>query len=146
MNPRFMVSAMLTLLSCLPSCAFGRTAENEPLDPAVVRSLVPGTTTAAEAVQRLGAPSQIVELGDRSAYRYDHTVTKGSAVILLVLNFGNTDSRSDRVWLFFDANDVLTHVGATFESHRPQYALPWEDLHEEGDDRSADEDRPGLRQ
>ena len=72
--------------------------------------------------------------------------TKGSALLLLIVNLGNTDSRSDRVWLFFDDKDLLTHVGATFESHRPQYALPWENMHEESDDRSADAGRPGLVQ
>jgi hypothetical protein len=137
--------SILVMLPMLQSCALLRSTENEPIDPAVVRSFVPGTTTAREVTDKLGAPSQIVELGDRSAYRYDHTVSKGAGILLLLVIVGNADTRVDRTWLFFDKNDVLTHVGASFESHRTQYAFPWEDVHEESDKASSDAARPGLR-
>ena len=29
---------------------------------------------------------------------------------------------------FFDKNDTLTHVGATLESGRTEYAMPWYEL------------------
>src|SRR5690606_17517603 len=83
----------------------------------------------------------VVQLGERSAYRFDHEVTKAAALILLLVNLGATDTRSDRLWVFFDENGVLTHYGASLEAHRTQYALPWEDVHEEHEDRAADEDR-----
>lgn len=141
-----MIRALGVLLLALSTsaCALVRSTENEPIDPAIVGSFEPGTTTAADVVAALGAPSQIVELGNRSAYRYGHTVTKGAAIVLIALNIGNSDSRADRVWLFFDQDDVLSHIGATFESHRPQYALPWEDVHEKSDSDAADAERPGL--
>ena len=136
---------LLAALFVLPSCALVRGTENEPLDPEIVRSFEPGKTTARTVTEKLGAPSQIVELGDRSAYRYDHFVTKGAGLLLLPVILAGSDSRSDRVWLFFDSNDVLSHVGATYSSHRAQYALPWDDVHEESDNASADADRPGLQ-
>ena len=51
--------------------------------------------------------------------------------MLFLVNFVNTDLRQDRAWLFFDENDVLTHVGTTFEAADARYALPWFDIHEE---------------
>ena len=56
----------------------------------------------------------------------------------------NEDARQDRVWLFFDENHVLSHVGSTFAGHRPQYSMPWEDIHEEPDSKSRDAERKGL--
>lgn len=141
-----MIRTLVTglLVFATTSCALVRSTENQPIDPAVVREFRVGQTTAPEVVAKLGAPSQIVELGERSAYSYGHTVTKGAALILIAFNIGNSDSRADRLWVFFDRNDVLTHVGASFESHRPQYAMPWEDVHEPEDDADADAGRDGL--
>ncbi len=135
--------ALLFLLSTA-GCAFARQDVNEPLDVATVRELVPGKTTAREVVERLGAPTDVVQLGRRTAYRYDATTAKSTLLILLVVNFGNQDTRSDRVWVFFDEKDVLTHCGSTFGTHRTQYALPWEDVHEAEDNQSRDAERPGL--
>lgn len=129
------------LLGTLPGCALGRTTTNSPLDPTLLERLEPGVTTAREVTEWFGGPSQVVQLGERSAYRFDHEVTKAAALILLLVNLGATDTRSDRLWVFFDENGVLTHYGASLEAHRTQYALPWEDVHEEHEDRAADEDR-----
>ena len=137
------ICSFLLLLSAA-GCAFGRQDVNEPLDVAAVRELVPGKTTAREVVERLGAPTDVVQLGRRTAYRYDATSAKSTLLILLLVNFGNQDTRSDRVWVFFDEKDVLTHCGATFGTHRTQYALPWEDVHEAEDNASRDAERPGL--
>ena len=131
-------------LSISAGCAFARQDVNDPLDVATVRSLVPGTTTAREVVERLGAPTDVVQLGRRTAYRYDATSAKSTLLILLLINFGNQDTRSDRVWVFFDEKDVLTHYGATFGTHRTQYAMPWEDVHEAEDNAVRDAERPGL--
>jgi hypothetical protein len=39
---------------------------------------------------------------------------------------------------------VLTHCGATYGTHRTQYALPWESVHEAEDDAERDAQRPGV--
>lgn len=121
---------LLLVLVLLPSCALSRTSENEPLDAARLKALVPGTTTAREVVERLGAPVDIVQLGHRSAYRYQFSSSKSAVLFLLVVAFQNQDTRSDRAWLFFDENQVLTHVGVTLEADGTEYAMPWEDVHE----------------
>ncbi len=128
----------------LAACALGRQDQNEPLDAAAIRTLQPGVTTARDVVERLGAPTEVVQLGRRSAYRYDTTTTKAALLFLVVLNFGKVDTRSDRLWVFFDENDLLTHFGASFGTHRTQYAMPWEDVHEAEDNASRDAERPGI--
>jgi hypothetical protein len=140
-------SSALLLLSfslLLFGCGIARQDTNEPLDPLLVRSLVPGKTTARQVVEQLGAPTEVVQLGRRTAYRYDCNTQKSTVLFLLVVNFGNQDSRSDRVWVFFDENDVLTHHGSWWGTHRTQYSLPWEDVHEKSDNDSRDAERPGV--
>lgn len=132
------------LLAVLPACAIARQETNDPIDATVVKKLVPGTTTAREVVELLGAPTDVVQLGKRTAYRYDASITKSAGLFLLLFNMVGQDTRSDRVWVFFDEHDVLSHYGATFGVHRAQYALPWEDVHEPEDNAARDALRPGV--
>jgi hypothetical protein len=132
------------LLLLLPACAIGRQETNGPLDATLVARLKPGVTTAKQVVETLGAPTDVVQLGRRVAYRYDASATKSAGLFLVVFNMFGQDTRSDRVWVFFDEKDVLTHYGASLAVHRTQYALPWEDVHEASDNAARDEKRPGV--
>ncbi len=137
-------SCVLPFFLLVTACAFARQDTNEPIDAPTVRAFVPGKTTAREVVERLGAPTDVVQLGKRTAYRYDSASQKSTVLFLLLINFANQDARSDRVWVFFDEHDVVTHFGASFGTHRPQYAMPWEDVHEASDSASRDASRPGA--
>ncbi len=142
---RLWVASAFALALVVPTgCAIGRMSVNEPLDARAIEPFEPGVTTAAEVVDALGAPSDVVQLGRRSAYRYDSQVAKGTGLVLLIVNFGHMDSRSDRVWVFFDEDDRLTHVAGTFATHRTRYALPWSDVHDPKRAARADRRRPGL--
>jgi hypothetical protein len=143
-RPRSVLPVLALAGFLTTSCAIGRQDVNEPLDARIVRSFIPGTTTAREVVERLGAPTEVVQLGRRTAYRYDGTTTKSAVLFLLVFNFANQDTRSDRVWVFFDEKDVLTHCGSWYGTHRTQYAMPWEDVHEDADNQQRDRHRPGI--
>lgn len=134
-------AVLATSLLSLSGCAYFRESNNQPLDPAAVAQIQPGVSDAGDVVRILGAPNQVVQLGNRSAYRYDHAVLKGSALFLVLVGLRGTDTRTDRVWVFFDESDSVTHVGSTFESHRAQYALPWSDVHDPEDAQEADEER-----
>ena len=125
------LAVLLALASLLGSgCALARTTVNTPIDPAKVQQLIPGQTTAREAVAVLGAPIDVVQLGHRSAYRYDFRSTKRAGLVLFVVNLFNEDTRTDRAWLFFDEDDVLTHLGVTYEGNDTQYVLPWSSVHD----------------
>jgi hypothetical protein len=124
---------LLPLLAPLAGCFVARNTVNEPIERAAVGELVPGTSTAADATALLGAPSEVVQLGYRTAYRYDFLTTKRAGITLLIVTFFNDDTHADRVWLFFDKDDVLTHLGATIEADEAAYAMPWQKIH--GEDR-----------
>jgi hypothetical protein len=117
-------------LAFLPAaCFLSRRTVNEPIREEKLAALVPGKTTAAEVVTRLGAPSEVVQLGRRSAYRYEATTTKDTGLWLLVVGLYNSDAHADRVWVFFDENNVLAHVGATLAAEEAEHALPWSEIH-----------------
>jgi len=120
----------LLLLPALSGCLIDRSTVNTPLAAETVDALEPGRTTAEKAVELLGAPIEVVQLARRSAYRYEFTTSKRASLFLIVINLTGRDTRSDRVWLFFDEQDVLTHVATTFEGEDATYALPWTRLHD----------------
>jgi outer membrane protein assembly factor BamE (lipoprotein component of BamABCDE complex) len=121
------------LLVCLAGCAIGRTAENDPISPETVGKLQPGKSTSLEVVELLGAPVDVIQLGRRSAYLYKHTREKSTGIVLILVNFLNQDQRQDRVWVFFDESNVLTHVGSTYEADDTRVAAPWMNLYKKKD-------------
>lgn len=112
----------------LTGCFISRDRTNEPLDKSLIDSLVVGTSTATDVAQTLGAPAEVIQLGKRSAWRYDFTEMKRSGFTIIIVSFLNEDRRSDRCWLFFDADDVLRHVGTTLDAKDTEYAMPWQEV------------------
>ncbi|MEZ6005989.1 MAG: outer membrane protein assembly factor BamE [Planctomycetota bacterium] len=131
MNLRLLLLASPLLLS---GCFLSRIDHNRPLDPAVVAELRAGEHTADDVLARMGAPIEVVQLGHKSAWRYEYERTKQTGLFALVVGLHGIDMRADRVWVFFDENDRLTHVGATFESKEAEFELPFL-----GEDDSAGE-------
>jgi outer membrane protein assembly factor BamE (lipoprotein component of BamABCDE complex) len=114
-------------LLCLPllsGCFLSNSQVNQGLDVTAYAQLEPGKTSAGEVVQLLGAPTEVVQLGKRSAYRYDHTRTKQAGLWLILVFLSGTDTQSDRAWVFFDESDVLSHVGTTFDAGLSKFAVP----------------------
>ena len=118
------------LLAIGPGCFVSRSMINEPLKRPEIDKLVPGQSTAKEAVEILGAPNEVVQLGSRTAYRYDYSIQKRAGFTVILVTVLNEDTRTDRVWLFFDKDDLLTHAGSTLQSPDVRYAMPWTDVHE----------------
>lgn len=116
-------------LACFSSCFVSRETTNVPLSAQLVEQLEPGRTTATEVAELLGAPSEVVQLGFRSAWRYDHVRAKRAGFTVIVVTLMDTDARTDRVWVFFDENDLLTNIGSTFQAGGAQYQMPWQDRH-----------------
>jgi len=131
--------SLALLLSLLAGCAIGRQAENVPLEPAKIEKLVPGKTTALEVVEVMGAPVDVIQLGRRSAYLYRHTMNKSTGIVLIVVNLLNQDHREDRLWVFFDEQDTLTHVGATLEAKDARIAAPWQKVYKKSPAKTAPE-------
>lgn len=123
------LSVCAVALACFSSCFVSRETTNVPLSAELVEQLVPGRTTATDVAELLGAPSEVVQLGFRSAWRYDHVRAKRAGFTVIVVTLMDTDARTDRVWVFFDENDLLTNVGSTFQAGGAQYQMPWQDRH-----------------
>jgi len=120
---------LATLLLTLPACFIGRSSRNEPLDSVSLDKLEPGTSTAKDTVELLGAPNNVVELDNRSAYYYVFRNQRQTGLTFIVLTFLNEDTRTDRIWLFFDENHVLTHFGKSLEAANVKGGLPWQDIY-----------------
>lgn len=120
------ILAAFLALTC-SACAVARSNLNEPVEQARLDQLRLGMG-AREVVEILGAPADVVQLGRRSAYRYDFTTTKRAGLWLIVVLLYNEDTRSDRAWVFFDENEALTHVAATLDAEDTSYSMPWKDL------------------
>lgn len=121
--------ALLVLpLLLAPACFISRDTVNVPLVQKQIAELAPGKSTAKEVTALLGAPHEVVQIGKRTAYRYDYTTSKRAGFSIVVVSFLNSDTRQDRAWLFFDAEDVLTHVGTSLEADGSSYAMPWMDV------------------
>lgn len=120
----------LALVQLAAGCFISREMTNVPLTPATLSSIAPGTTTSTQVVELLGAPNEVVQLARRSAYRYEFEKAKRAGLVLFVVNFYNLDARADRVWVFFDEEDVVTHVASSFDSDEVEWAMPWSDVHD----------------
>jgi len=116
------------IAASLSSCFVTRRTVNVALPAEKLATIVPGQTTATEVAELMGAPNEVVQLAYRSAWRYDYQVQKRSGLVLIVVNFLNEDTHEDRAWVFFDKDDVVTHVGTTFESELAEFAMPWYEL------------------
>jgi outer membrane protein assembly factor BamE (lipoprotein component of BamABCDE complex) len=118
----------LILAASLSSCFVTRRTVNVPLTAEKLATIVPGQTTATEVAELMGGPNEVVQLAYRQAWRYDYEVQKRAGLALIVINFLNEDTHQDRAWVFFDQDDVVTHVGTTLESGLAEFAMPWYEL------------------
>ena len=124
-------------LLLLSGCTLGRQTENEPLDPELIAGLRPGKTTAREVVEAMGAPTDVVQLGRRSAYLYRHSQSRITGTILVVFNMFNQDERQDRLWVFFDEDGILTHVGSTLQAEDSRFTAPFLDPYDAEEEDEA---------
>jgi hypothetical protein len=69
---------------------------------------VPGATTRGDVLELLGPPSQLISLGEETAFYYMLEETREKGLVLLVYNSRKEQTRYDRAVFFFDAQGVLT--------------------------------------
>jgi outer membrane protein assembly factor BamE (lipoprotein component of BamABCDE complex) len=120
---------ILGLLCLLASgCFVSRSTRNPALAKDMLGAL-PRGADAQQVLEVLGAPSQVVQLGLRSAWLYEHVNHKRAGFTAIVVTLLNEDLRSDRVWLFFDEQGKLAHAGGSFDADDARWAMPWQDLH-----------------
>ena len=74
-----------------------------------------GTTTQSEVLDRLGPPSQLINLDTQVVFYYLARENKGSGKIFIVWNQVNDVNRYDRAIFFFDRSGVLQDVAYSKE-------------------------------
>jgi len=111
------------LLLGLGSCFMGQVTVDEDLDPQAIAQLQAGKSTAADVLQLLGAPSEVVELGNKSAWLYQSQNTKQMGLYMLVFGAYGEDTQFDRAWVFFDEDGTLTHFGENRNAASSEYHL-----------------------
>lgn len=126
---RTIALAALLLLPLAQGCFLTRDTVNQPLQEERIVKLAPGMSTG-EVLSLLGGPMEVVQLGRRSAWRYDHQRTKRTGLTLVVVTALNTDTQEDRLWLFFNEYDRLAAFGSTLQASSSEWVLPWVDSHE----------------
>jgi hypothetical protein len=116
--------ALVVLMATLPGCILARLHANEPLDRVKIESIERGVTTKEEILARFGPPHElearefvifgqprdkvpIDRLVGSRFFIYRYTRANGFAVILIIFNYLDGDARSDRLVIFFDADDVV---------------------------------------
>ena len=105
-------------------CYLGESSVQQSFSEEALSNLVPGKSSAQDVANLLGAPTQVVELGENSALLYEHAVSKNAGVWLLIILLSGSDTQSDRIWVFFNAAGILTHAAASFEADQAHYSMP----------------------
>jgi hypothetical protein len=95
----------------------------KPLEASAISKLQPNHSSAQDVAKELGAPNQVVELGNKSAWLYEAQKERLAGVFLLVFGTSGQDTQFDRCWVFFDENGLLTHIAHSPESSEAEYHL-----------------------
>ena len=107
-------------------CAvFGRGKDFKPFDENALKQVTAGKTTAGEVTRLFGPPNKIVKLSNGNAYLYERSIEKTTGLWLVVLTFGNWDTQYDRIAFFINNEDVVTHIGSSFNAETASYAMPF---------------------
>jgi outer membrane protein assembly factor BamE (lipoprotein component of BamABCDE complex) len=95
----------------------------QPLESSAISQLQPNHSSAQDVADLLGAPNQVVELGNKSAWLYEAQKERLAGIFLLVFGTSGQDTQFDRCWVFFDENGLLTHIAYSLEASNAEYNL-----------------------
>ncbi len=123
-SPLYRTLVVVALAGLSSGCFLSRSKANPAIDPIAVASIVPGRSTADDVTRLLGAPNEVVQLGRKSAWRYEHTIQKEATAFLLLLGLQGSDTQADRVWVFFDEASNVTHLGSLLQAGEAKYDIP----------------------
>ena len=121
----FVISILLAASICNGCAVFGRGKDFKPFDENSLKQVTTGRTTAGEVTQLFGPPNKIVKLSNGNAYVYERSIEKATGLWIVVLTFANWDKQYDRIAFFFNNEDVVTHIGSSFNAETACYAMPF---------------------
>lgn len=113
------------LLQAAGCAVIGRNKDYRAFNTQKMSSLVPGKTTAEEAVRWFGAPTEVIKLSNGNAYLYSRSTAKATGLWLIFVTFANYDRQFDQLVFFFDNGNILTHFGSSLHSDEASYGMPF---------------------
>ena len=120
------------VFAALPGCAIlGRQQKEHHIDPEKLAQIKKGMNKE-EVTNLLGAPQEIIFSNKEHdplrehAYVFEHENTHYTAIFFVVVNFGNMDSKKDRVLVFFDESGKVDHVGASLYADLSAFKFPFQ--------------------
>jgi outer membrane protein assembly factor BamE (lipoprotein component of BamABCDE complex) len=116
-------STLLLLALLCGSCVMSEMTIGQPLESSAISQLQPNHSSAQDVADLLGAPNQVIELGNKSAWLYEAQKKRIAGIFLLVFGTSGQDTQFDRCWVFFDENSLLTHIASSLESGTAEYNL-----------------------
>jgi len=116
-------STLLLLALLCGSCVMSEMTIGHPLESSAISQLQPNHSSAQDVADRLGAPNQVVELGNKSAWLYEMQKERRAGLFLLVFGTFGQEKQFDRCWVFFDENGLLTHIASSLEASTAEYNL-----------------------
>ncbi len=105
------------------SCYMGEMTIGQPIEASAVSQLQPNHSSAQDVADLLGAPTQVVELGNKSAWLYEAQKARQAGILIFVFGTFGQDNQYDRCWVFFDENGLLTHVALSLKANATEYHL-----------------------
>lgn len=119
------IGILLAASICSGCAVFGRGKDFKPFDEDSLKQVTAGKTTAGDVTRLFGPPGKIIKLSNGNAYLYERSIEKATGLWLIVLTFGNWDKQYDRMAFFINNEDVVTHIGSSFNAEAASYALPF---------------------
>jgi outer membrane protein assembly factor BamE (lipoprotein component of BamABCDE complex) len=116
-------NTLLILTLLCGSCVMSEMTIGQPLESSSISQLQPNHSSAQDVADLLGAPNQVVELGNKSAWLYEAQKERLAGLFLIVFGTSGRDTQFDRCWVFFDENGLLTHIAYSLEASNAEYNL-----------------------
>lgn len=112
--------AALMILGSLAACSRSDAVSGvENLWRAPDFSVQEGVTTQAEVLAALGPPSQLINLGEKTAYYYLKEAFRSDRLLLILYNRTERKTTYDRAVFFFDTDGILENA-AFSQTELPQ--------------------------
>jgi len=96
----------LMLLGGVSGCAFVRANVGERLPEEAIQAIQKGVTTKAQVVEALGTPDVVTHTMQHEVFQYRY----GDGKLGVVLIFSRATYKTDDLYIFFDAQDVVTDI------------------------------------
>ncbi|MBI4775588.1 MAG: outer membrane protein assembly factor BamE [Deltaproteobacteria bacterium] len=119
-----LICITVTLFTASGCMILGKNKENKSFESEKIEQLKPGETTASDVLKLLGTPTSVVKLSNGNAYIFKRVQSKGTGLILFVVNMGYTNTHYDQLVCFFNDQNILTHYGLTMDAENARYGLP----------------------